>query len=226
MNLRPSGYEPDELPGCSTPRWVGWVWLFGSASGSLPGLSCRERSLGFGYWSGGDLLSHVLRRSTIGAAGLNGRVRDGIGCFLRAIATRPSKRSGIGERLEGRAGPHRMPGGAIWVRYGPCMGSVWLRCGVRSRSCTCLEPCPGGWHDTGVLRVVAVAGRTGGACPAGRLSSGPDPADRAISTGQLNALLRLHLRPIDVVVFHGSRGDLVSRGASRLDAFSGYPVRT
>jgi len=39
-------------------------------------------------------------------------------------------------------------------------------------------------------------------------------------------LPRLHLRPIDVVVFHGSRGDLVSRGASRLDAFSGYPVRT
>ena len=23
MNLRPSGYEPDELPGCSTPRWCG-----------------------------------------------------------------------------------------------------------------------------------------------------------------------------------------------------------
>jgi hypothetical protein len=23
LNLRPSGYEPDELPGCSTPRW-GW----------------------------------------------------------------------------------------------------------------------------------------------------------------------------------------------------------
>ena len=21
LNLRPSGYEPDELPGCSTPRW-------------------------------------------------------------------------------------------------------------------------------------------------------------------------------------------------------------
>ena len=31
LNLRPSGYEPDELPGCSTPRWCGvwgvlWVW--------------------------------------------------------------------------------------------------------------------------------------------------------------------------------------------------------
>jgi hypothetical protein len=23
LNLRPSGYEPDELPGCSTPRHVG-----------------------------------------------------------------------------------------------------------------------------------------------------------------------------------------------------------
>jgi hypothetical protein len=22
LNLRPSGYEPDELPGCSTPRYV------------------------------------------------------------------------------------------------------------------------------------------------------------------------------------------------------------
>ena len=52
-------------------------------------------------WSGGDLLSHVLRRSTIGAAGLNGRVRDGIGCFPRAIATRPWKRSRR-ERFQGR----------------------------------------------------------------------------------------------------------------------------
>ena len=42
--------------------------------------------------SGGDLLSHVLRRSTIGAAALNGRVRDGIGCFARARATRPGKK--------------------------------------------------------------------------------------------------------------------------------------
>ena len=41
---------------------------------------------------GGDLLSHVLRRSTIGATALNGRVRDGIGCFARAIATKPKKR--------------------------------------------------------------------------------------------------------------------------------------
>ncbi len=27
LNLRPSGYEPDELPGCSTPRQVVWEGL-------------------------------------------------------------------------------------------------------------------------------------------------------------------------------------------------------
>ena len=40
---------------------------------------------------GGDLLSHVLRRSTIGATALNGRVRDGTGCFACAMATKPGK---------------------------------------------------------------------------------------------------------------------------------------
>ena len=40
---------------------------------------------------GGDLLSHVLRRSTIGATALNDRVRDGIGCFARAMTTKPRK---------------------------------------------------------------------------------------------------------------------------------------
>ncbi len=33
-----------------------------------------------------------------------------------------------------------------------------------------------------------------------------DQANRAISTGKLNALLRLHTRPINVVVYHGSQG--------------------
>src|SRR5205814_4934339 len=50
---------------------------------------------------------------------------------------------------------------------------------------------------------------------------------RAISTGLLNALLRLHIPPIDVVVSHGpysleGMGSLISRWASRLDAFSCY----
>ena len=51
-------------------------------------------------------------------------------------------------------------------------------------------------------------------------------ADRAISTARLRGLPRFHLRPIDVVVYHGSQRDLVLRGVSRLDAFSGYPVHT
>ena len=38
------------------------------------------------------------------------------------------------------------------------------------------------------------------------LSNESDQADRAISTGKLNALLRLHTRPINVVVYHGSQG--------------------
>ena len=41
---------------------------------------------------GGELLSHVLRRSTIAAAALNFRDRDGIGCFARAVATKPEKK--------------------------------------------------------------------------------------------------------------------------------------
>ena len=56
--------------------------------------------------------------------------------------------------------------------------------------------------------------------------TGSDQACRTISTGHLSALLRVQSRPIDVVVCHGPQGYLVSRGASRLDAFSGYPVRS
>jgi hypothetical protein len=45
-------------------------------------------------------------------------------------------------------------------------------------------------------------------------------AERAISNGQLNVLLRLHIRPINVVVFHGpSKGlnpwEISSRGRFR-----------
>ena len=42
-------------------------------------------------------------------------------------------------------------------------------------------------------------------------------AKRAISTGKLNALPRLHIRPINVVVFHGPSG------RSRFEA--GFPLR-
>ena len=56
-------------------------------------------------------------------------------------------------------------------------------------------------------------------------------AERAISNGQLNALLRLHTRPIKLVVYQCSYyllrlGDLILRKVSRLYAFSVYPNRT
>ncbi len=44
---------------------------------------------------GDDLLSHVLRRSTMGATALNCRVRDGTGCFARAMITKPRKTLGV-----------------------------------------------------------------------------------------------------------------------------------
>ena len=53
---------------------------------------------------------------------------------------------------------------------------------------------------------------------------------RSISIGQLNVLLRLHLQPINLVIFKGSyfrrMGNLILRAASRLDAFSVYPFHT
>ena len=53
---------------------------------------------------------------------------------------------------------------------------------------------------------------------------------RPISDSQLHVLPRFHLCPIYLVVFKGSyylrMGYLILRGASRLDAFSVYPVPT
>ena len=58
------------------------------------GCGIVERDL-FPSRFGGDLLSHVLRRSTIGAVALNCRVRDGIGCFARAMTTKPRRKRGV-----------------------------------------------------------------------------------------------------------------------------------
>jgi hypothetical protein len=57
------------------------------------------------------------------------------------------------------------------------------------------------------------------------------PSPRPISTGQLNTLLCLHFRPINLVFYQGPYpvnpvGGLISRWASHLDAFSAYPFRT
>ena len=53
---------------------------------------------------------------------------------------------------------------------------------------------------------------------------------RPISNSQLHTLLYFHLCPINLIVSKGTyflegMGDLILRGASRLDAFSVYPFR-
>mgnify|MGYP006865126227 CR=1 FL=1 len=77
-----------------------WLWALvlapGLAPGAIPGLTwhCEEEVMvviSELRRPGGDLLSHALRRSTIGAEGFHGRVRDGIGCGTLAMTTRPAK---------------------------------------------------------------------------------------------------------------------------------------
>ena len=113
MNLRPSGYEPDELPGCSTPRWrsaesqmacrtpKGRLFERGSFEPKKNGgrnLSSVLCSLSSDLRRpGGDLLSRVLRQSTIGAEAFDGRVRDGIGSYRLA----EGHQAGEDQRTEG-----------------------------------------------------------------------------------------------------------------------------
>jgi hypothetical protein len=106
LNQRPSGYEPDELPGCSTPRYL---FGFVRPADRRPSLSLvkpetkkpprgllRQRPLetvnGFPHppaaMPGDDLLFQRLSVSTIGAVRFHGRVRDGIGWVTDAIATK------------------------------------------------------------------------------------------------------------------------------------------
>ena len=119
---------------------------------------------------GGDLLSRVLRQSTIGAEEFNGRVRNGIGFRLSAVTTRPAKDG--------------------------------LRSKVVLFDHVVFRPSP--FHSLLTANGMGIEDKS-------------NQVDRAISTGKLNALLRLHTRPINVVVFHGSRG------SSRFEV--GFPLR-
>ena len=122
---------------------------------------------------GGDRLSHVLRRSTIGAEGFHGRVREGIGCW--------------GPRYGHQAVSCRSCG--VCVVY---IGVVLLCTGGVTRSDTFIEDKP----DERLVRL-GYAHCWTSTC--------------LLSTWWSTTALQ---------------GDLILRGASRLDAFSGYPVRT
>lgn len=72
---------PNERAACAARYPVG---------GPIRKEKIKERALGR---PGSDLLSRVLRRSTISAGAFHGRVRNGIGCSRSAITTRSAKRT-------------------------------------------------------------------------------------------------------------------------------------
>ena len=177
LNLRPSGYEPDELPGCSTPRQeraTGVVTLerllyarrpLAAALCDRQGRRCFEKIFGICFAKpdyiafsrpGSDLLSRVLRRSTIGAGAFHGRVRNGNGCSHPAITTRSAKGNVM----------------RSWYRRLPVFMNTYL------------------------------ASSPGLSGPMSMVNEN-DQANRAISNGKLHSLLSFHTRPINVVVFHG-----------------------
>jgi len=89
LNLRPSGYEPDELPGCSTPRRVwGPGGLRRSVIKRANAAVVRSTGLAVTYsptsW---DAVPSALRR-------LTAEFGMGSGVSLAAVATKPAERTG------------------------------------------------------------------------------------------------------------------------------------
>ena len=217
---------------------------------------------------GSDLLFRVLRRSTIGAEGFHGRVRDGIGCFTpryghqageerwapseerspsRGVEARPQavvpakpERSegqifaperGAKSFARGRSAPER--GAEDLILTGDC---VWL-IGMSLR-CWFAVSRPAGLftaHDTLVATGVATMAVI---FPALRTEACASPR-------RAGRIFKTEIKPIERLVpvscarcrtstpglstwwsTTALKGYLVLRGASRLDAFSGYPVRT
>jgi hypothetical protein len=157
---------------------------------------------------GDDLLSHVLRQSTIGAKAFDGRVRDGIGSDRLARATRPAK-NGYGRRMAEVGGRTFLPSSD--VRFSGVRSKqnwVFGDGGRRSDNRTVIRP----------------------------LSSGVCPPNRALATRAIKSNERLV--PVSCTrcrAFTSGlstwwsstalQGELVLRLVSRLDAFSGYPFR-
>jgi hypothetical protein len=141
LNLGPSGYEPDELPDCSTPRhripasvryanrplkrlrgplrpsWTRSTYnrpsrvlsIRGDAKILKEALLLRATVCSRLGRPGSDLLSRVLRHSTISAGELNDRVRNGIGWGIPAKTTRSAKPTENNNRSSVRSSKLRLP---------------------------------------------------------------------------------------------------------------------
>ena len=147
---------------------------------------------------GDDLLSHVLRQSTIGAKAFDGRVRDGIGSDRLARATRPAKNGFGRRRTEGRKEAFLRRLSSVFRLPREAKLEFARAEYVREQR----------RYPSSVLRRLSSDSRLG---------DESNQVGRAISTGQLHALPRFHIRPIDVVVFHGSSG--------RTCFEAGFPLR-
>ena len=168
---------------------------------------------------GDALLFRGLSRSTIGAEGFHGRVRDGIGWGTLAIATRPAK---TGDR----------PGGIPGVSQGVSRGR-FFGCEVFCEVFACVfvgcrAGLPAGpWLAPGGvlagLRVGPAWSSVEMGCALGM--TGRKPNERLVPVG----CMRCRTSTSGLSTWWSTtalQGYLVFRGASRLDAFSGYPVHT
>ena len=176
-------------------------------------------------------------RSTIGAGGLSFRVRDGSGRCLPAMTTETcggvcGARAGValcGVLLCGVVGGCGLTGPPA-VSFVCSGGGGWVGGGLHSgRGVVLGAGSPlvwGGWCSpccsVPPLGSLGVGGGGGGVCLCW-----------PVSTSRLRPLPVFHVWPIDPVVCWGPSsstgcccGDLVLKVVSRLDAFSGYPVRT
>ena len=162
------------------------------------GIACEGM---WGVWlvlgrPGGDRLSRVLRHSTMGAGVFNGRVRDGIGFW----AHRSGHQTGaaqVGFRVLGFVRASR---DRQPFRCRLVFGRdvlVW---------CLFVSLTAVDQHRTRIMRAIK---------PIGRLVPVSSTRYRACTPGLSTWSSSTALK-----------GDLVLRWVSRLDAFSGYPVRT
>ena len=153
-----------------------------------------------------------------GPGGLNGRVRDGNGCGPAGMVA--------GKAAGGPCGPRRSR----------CQSAASSRLERSLRMVGLREASASGPHGMGSGSGWVMRGGRGPPRPSGppwrgaAVGSGWSSRS-AVRTGRLRSSRTVHARPIDLVISQepsvaARHGNLVLEGASRLDAFSAYPVPT
>ena len=147
--------------------------------------------------SGGDRLSRVLRHSTMGAGVFNGRVRDGIGFWAR----RSGHQTGASQVFWHGTAQGAATASAVFGKHAASAAGLFMTASSGRASLAAAEPV-----RTRITRAIK---------PIGRLVPVGSTRHRACTPGLSTWSSSTALK-----------GGLVLRGVSRLDAFSGYPVRT